>query len=182
MPQLLMMVPVPEVEPHVAQLRARFDPSAKRGLGAHVTVLHSNLPAGALEPNFLAQIAAGVSSMVPFGYRITRVARFPGTLYLAAEPAGPFVLLREQVMLALSPGEREQKAKERFIPHVSVMRKSTGDDRDVESELTATLWRHGPISCVCKELTLLENSSGVWLQVQQFTLSGNMTSPLPGPL
>jgi hypothetical protein len=181
MAQLLIMVPVPEVEPFIAQLRARFDPSAKRGLGAHVTVLHSNISQGRIEPAFMDRIAVSVSSVAPFGYRITRVARFPRTLYLAAEPAAPFVLLRERLVLALPMSEREPQFKEPLIPHVSVVRKSTSKDHDVEGELSATLRRHGPIPCVCKQLVLLENSSGVWQEVRRFALSGDKDNPSQGP-
>jgi len=171
MSQLLLMVPVLEVEPYVAQLRAQFDPSAKRGLGAHITVLHANLTSGRIEQTFIERIAARLSSTAPFGYQITRVARFPGTLYLAAEPAAPFELLRKRVIAALPIGERRQQVTEALVPHVSVVRKSAVDDREVEIELEATLRRHGPIACMCKELALLESSSGVWLPAKQFTLS-----------
>jgi hypothetical protein len=177
MSQLLLMVPVLEVEPYVAQLRAQFDPSAKRGLGAHITVLHANLTSGRIEPTFLEQIAAGLSSTAAFGYQITRVARFPGTLYLAAEPAAPFELLRKKVMAALPIGERRRQVNEALVPHVSVVRKSALDDREVAIELAATLRRHGPIACTCKELVLLENSSGIWLPAKKFTLSGDTDTP-----
>ncbi len=181
MPQLLIMVPVPEVEPHIAQLRARFDPSAKRGLRAHVTLVHANMPSGPLEPIFLQHLAASVSSMAPFEYQITRVGRFPATLYLAAEPAGPFVLLRARLVPALGTTERERQARETLVPHISVVRKSASDDHGVELELTSTLRSYGPIPCACRELELLENSSGVWLPVERLRLGGGTDNPWRGP-
>jgi 2'-5' RNA ligase superfamily len=177
MAQFLIMVRVPEVEPHVARLRARFDPSAKRGLGAHVTVLHSNLPSDGVDQIARDQIAAAISSMAPFDYWITRVARFPGTVYLAAEPAALFVDLKNRLSAALRMDERDPQGQEQLIPHVSVVRKSVIDDGEVEAELTAMLKRHGPISCECKEIVLLENSSGLWRPVQEFALNGDTGSP-----
>ena len=181
MAQFLIMVRVPEVEPQVARLRARFDPSAKRGLGAHVTVLHSNLSSDRIDPIALEQIAATVSSMAPFDYQITRVARFPGTLYLAAEPAAPFVHLRNRLAAALRLDTPEQQGEEPLIPHVSVVRKSVNDDREVAAELTTMLERHGPILCECRQIVLLENSSSLWRPVQEFALSGDTGSPWQGP-
>ena len=179
MAQFLIMVPVPEAEPHVAELRARFDPSAKRGLGAHVTLLHWNGPAGALDPAALARIAAAVGAMAPFDYRITRLARFPGTLYLAAEPAAPFAFLRDRLAAALRTGE--QHLNEPLVPHVSVVRKSALDDREAAAELTAMLERNAPISCVCRAVGLLENSSGRWRPVQEFVLNGDTGNPWRAP-
>ena len=180
MAQFLIMVPVPEVEPLVARLRALFDPSAKRGLAAHVTVVHSNLPSERVDLIAVEKIAAAAASMAPFNYWITRVARFPGTVYLAAEPAAPFVHLKNTLAVTLRTDQREQQGHEPLIPHVSVVRKSALDDRDVEAELTAMLERHGPISCECKQIVLLENSSGLWRPVREFALSGDTGNPWPG--
>jgi 2'-5' RNA ligase len=179
MAQSLILVRVPELEPHVASLRARFDPSARRGLGAHVTILHSNLPAGRIDPTTPEQVAVVASSLSPFDYRITRVARFPGTLYLAVEPAAPFARLRERLCAVLPVDERERRRHEPFIPHVSVVRKSAIDDGEVEAELAAMLLRHAPIACACREIVLLENSSGWWRPVREFALKGDTDSPWP---
>ena len=179
MAQFLIMVAVPEAEPFVARLRARYDPSAKRGLGAHVTVLHSNLPSDRVDSIAREQIVAAVSLIAPFEYWLTRVARFPGTVYLAAEPVAPFVDLHRRLTAALLMGEREQQGKEPLIPHVSVVRKSAFDDCDVAAELATMLEQHGPISCVCKGIVLLENSSGCWRPLQEFALIGDTGSPSP---
>jgi hypothetical protein len=181
MAQFLIMVRVPEVEPYIARLRARFDPSAERGLGAHVTVVHANMPSALMEPISLEQIAAAAASIAPFDYRITRVARFPGTLYLAAEPAAPFMHLKDRLVAVLPKDEHGPRGKEPLIPHVSVVRKSAIDDREVEAELESALECHGPISCTCKEIVLLENSSGMWRPLQEFVLSGDTGSPWQAP-
>jgi len=181
MAQSLVLVRVPEIEPHVAGLRARFDPSARRGLGAHVTILHSNLVAGRIDPATPEHIATVASSLSPFDYRITRVVRFPGTLYLAVEPAAPFARMRERLCAVLPADERERRRDGPFIPHVSVVRKSAIDDHEVEAELAAMLLRHAPIACACHEIVLLENASGGWRPVREFALKGDTDSPWPVP-
>jgi 2'-5' RNA ligase len=161
----------------VAGLRARFDPSAKRGLGAHVTLLHWNGAAGALDPAALARTAAAAWATAPFDYWIARLARFPGTLYLAAEPTAPFTALRDRLAAALRMAE--QQLHEPLVPHVSVVRKSADDDREAEAVLTAMLGRCAPISCTCHQIVLLENSSGRWRPVQEFVLNGGTDTPSP---
>ena len=150
MPQFLIMVPVLEAEPYVAQLGERFDPSARRGLGAHITIVHSNLSSDSFEPKFLEHIGACATSTSPFEYWITKVARFPGTLYLAAEPASRFALLQERLAPVLPVRERERQRTEPLVPHVSIVRKSAFDDHEVEMELTTMLRRFGPIACWCQ--------------------------------
>ena len=179
MAQSLFMVRVPEVEPYVAHLRERFDPSARRGLGAHITVLHTRTPPAGMEQSVIGRVAAAMALIAPFIFQVVRVARFPGTLYLVAEPATLFLSLRAKLAVALSvAGETDGH---HYVPHVSVVRKSAGDDRDVEAELGLMLRRHGPIGCACTELVYLEDSTGAWRPVQAFALSGGTGNPSPAP-
>jgi 2'-5' RNA ligase len=172
----LLMVNCREVDPYVAPLRDRYDPSAARGLGAHITLLHASLPAGGLDAGMIVRFSGVVGTAAAFPYRIGGVARFPGTLYLAVEPAAPFAALHEQLKSAAQltqPGGRSPP----FVPHISIVRKGTGDDAPVEAELTAMLGRHGPIACHCSEVELLENSAGRWRSVQHFALTGHRDTP-----
>ena len=181
MARSLFVVRVPEVEPWVAQLRDRFDPSAKRGLGAHVTVLHSRLPPDRIDRTVIGLVMAVASSVAPFGYQVTRVGRFPGTLYLAVAPTAPFMSLNEKLLTALPAPASSTKELQPLVPHISLVRKSESENRDVESELALVLARHGPISCACREIVLLESSSGRWRPVQEFVLSGGTGNPSPEP-
>jgi 2'-5' RNA ligase len=181
MAQLLFMAHVAEAEPYVAELRSRFDPSAKRGLPAHITLLHAPLPAGGIDPSVIGRVPAAIGSMAPFSYQLTRVARFPGTVYLAAEPIAPFAWLHDRLATAMMAGSPETQERKAFVPHVSVVRKSQVVDYEVESELSAVLQRVGPIACACHMIGLLENSSGSWQPVQAFALTGGTGSPAPAP-
>ena len=171
MPHALVIARVPEVEPYVAELRERFDPAARRGLGAHVTLLHAALPPSGIDPAMVAAVATTAAAAAPFAFAVTRVARFPTTLYLAVEPAEPFARLH-QSLTALAPGAPSVGGPQRdFVPHISVVRRGSGADFDdpavheAESELYQALARHGPIQCACRELVLLEDSSGTWRPV-----------------
>ena len=54
MPQSAFVVPVPEAEPWVKDLRERYDPIAAVGMPAHITVLFPFIPPDLLTDNDLA--------------------------------------------------------------------------------------------------------------------------------
>jgi 2'-5' RNA ligase len=159
---------VPEAEPWVAHLRERFDPAARRGLGAHVTILYPFAAPQAINEDLLRRLAAVAGAAVPFRFALTHVARFPGTVYLAPKPASPFIRLHEACAAAF-PGEGAREPQP-FVPHLSVARHAQGEDRDVGAGLSATLKANGPIACLCRELVLMENGTGLWRTVRAFPL------------
>jgi len=167
-PHVLVIVRVPEVEPYVSKLRERFDPAARRGLGAHVTLLHAALPAGGIDPSMSASVAAIAAAVTPFTFMVTRVARFATTLYLAVEPAEPFASLQRSLTTLVQRAPSAGSPQHDFVPHISVVRQGSSAAlaehvfAEAESELSQALARHGPIQCVCRELVLLEDSTGTW--------------------
>ena len=167
-PHVLVIVRVPEVEPFVSKLRERFDPAARRGLGAHVTLLHAASLAGGIDPSMSASVAAIAAAVTPFTFMVTRVARFATTLYLAVEPAEPFASLQRSLTTLVQRAPSAGNPQHDFVPHISVVRQGGGADfddravREAESDLNQALACHGPIQCVCRELVLLEDSTGTW--------------------
>ena len=123
----------------------------------------------------LRRLAEVTSAMSPFRYALTHVARFSGTVYLAPKPASRFARLHEACAAALpDEGAREYQS---YIPHLSVARHGQGEDYDVEAELAATLKTKGPIECLCRELVLMENSSGLWHSISAFMLGNDAPAP-----
>jgi 2'-5' RNA ligase len=174
MPHCLVIVPVPEVEPYVSHLRERFDPAARRGLGAHITLLHAPLPSGGVDSAVFAAVAELCTTTPSFAYVVPGLGRFPGSLYLAVEPITPFASLRK-CLVRVSP----DTAAKSFVPHISIVRRAAASDDElgVERELTQLLAHHGPLQCVCRELELLEDSAGKWHSVQRFALNGRRDTP-----
>jgi 2'-5' RNA ligase len=173
----VIIVSAPEAEPRVARLRQRWDPAARRGLGAHLTLLYPFVAPERIDRAVLGQLAAVAAATAPFAYQLTHLARFPGTLYLAPEPAAPFVELRAR-LLRQFPALRPQGSRaEALVPHLSVVRNSDADDRAVEAELESMLRTYGPIACRCRELVLIENSTGMWRPVQGFALTAPAGRP-----
>lgn len=159
---------VPEAEACVAHLRERFDPAARRGLGAHVTILYPFARPETVNAGTLRELADVAGAMAPFRFSLTHVARFSGTVYLAPKPASRFVRLHEACAAAF-PGDGAA-ARQHHVPHLSVARHGQGEDYGVEAELSATLKTSGPIQCLCRELVLMENGSGLWRPLGTFML------------
>jgi hypothetical protein len=167
----LIVVLVPEVEAYVATLRQQFDPAARRGLGAHITLRHAVLPPGGIDAAMVGAVSAVAAATEPFSFAVTGVARFPGTIYLAVEPAAPFVDLNRRLAQRLAVGAGHAQPPGDLVPHISVVRRGGGADldgqevRDAERGLADALARHGPIQCKCREILLLEDSTGKWRPV-----------------
>ena len=160
---------VPEAEPYVAHWRERFDPAARRALGAHITIMYPLLAPELLDETVLGRMAATAASVPAFRFKLTHVARFPATIYLAPKPASRFAGLHEQFRQAFPAGGAEDRAA--YVPHLSVARGVAGDEHGVEAELKALLASHGPIDCLCRTLSLMENGSGLWREVRHFALA-----------
>jgi len=168
------VVAVPEAEPRVAALRSRFDPSAALGVPAHVAVRHPFMPAAQFTPELLARALGALAGLGPFGFVLRQVARFPGLLYLAPEPAAPFVALTQALARAFPAFAPFGGAHDAIVPHLTV---AQGDDatlQQAENELRAALREHGPVAARCRALCLLQNTGGRWLPCQRLAL------PSPG--
>jgi len=82
-----LVVPFPELAPAVDELRERTCLSKpSHGMPPHVTLL---VPS----PDDVGALAAVLAGAAPFEVTFARADRFPGTLWLAPEPAEPFVAL-----------------------------------------------------------------------------------------
>lgn len=82
----VLMIDVPEAEPHVGALRARYDAADENGIPAHVTIL---FPFGDRDDGLEELVAR----FEPFDFALTRVERWPTVLWLAPEPAERFAEL-----------------------------------------------------------------------------------------
>ena len=81
--------------PELEELRQRHDPMAPLGVPAHVTLLYPFLPSAELTPAVRRRIARLTRDVRPFDVGFERTGRFPGVVWLAPEPAEPFVALTE---------------------------------------------------------------------------------------
>jgi len=78
-----LVLEIPEAEPIVGRWRAEFDPSARAGLPAHVTLIYPFVPFSRIDEEIRERLADLLSATAPIAMRFTATGRFPDTLWLA---------------------------------------------------------------------------------------------------
>ena len=153
------MIVVPEAEPAVGHLRERYDSAGAMGVPAHVTLL---FPFGD-EPDGLEELFAAAA---PFDFTLVRTGWFPEppTLYLAPEPAEPFVGLIETLMARYPNYPPYGGAHGTIVPHVTV---GQAVPEDAERQVEAALPIHSRAASVA---WLEEQPGGRWGERQRFAL------------
>lgn len=162
-------VNVPEAEPYVGSLRERLDPAAALGVPAHITVLYPFLPPEQIDTGVLGAAALALASASPFAYRLARIGRFPGVAYLAPEPAAPFIALTASLVRRFPTHPPYEGRYDAIVPHLTVGQGSEAAGEEAAAALAKALPRGG-IDAVCREVVLIENSSGIWKPMHVFGL------------
>jgi len=161
---------VPEAERYIAHYRQRFDPSARRNVPAHVTILYPFMAPPLVDAEVLAELQRIADSVPCFDYRMKKTERFPVALYLAPEPGDSFAALTEGVFRAFPDYPPFEGKFASIVPHVTV---AHGDEPllcEIEIELRIALPAGAGVAARCTELVLIENSSGRWEQMRVFSL------------
>jgi 2'-5' RNA ligase len=169
LPETALICRVPEAERYIARYRDRYDPSARRNVPAHVTVLYPFMPPEHIDPEVLEQLR-GIAHSVPcFSYRLAETRRFPVALYLAPDPDDSYAALTSAVFQAFPEYPPFDGKFATVVPHVTV---AHGDEAllcEIEVELRVALPAAG-VPARAHELVLIENSSGRWEQMHAFPL------------
>jgi hypothetical protein len=150
MPRTALIVPVPEAEPQIGELRLAHDSSAARGVPAHVTILFPFLDTADLDE---AAVADLISRFPAFDFELDRVERFPdGTTWLHPAPTLPFVDLTAAVWQRWPERPPYEGAFDEVIPHLTLSETPI----DVQLDL--------PIVARAREVMLIEEDepSGRW--------------------
>ena len=169
MPETALICRVPEAERYIAHYRQRFDPSARRNVPAHVTILYPFMAPELVDANVLAVLKGIAASVRAFDYRMKETRRFPVALYLAPDPEDSFAALTDGVFRAFPDFPPFQGKFDTVVPHITV---AHGDEPllcEIEVELRIALSGAG-VGARCSEVVLIENSSGRWEQMHVFAL------------
>jgi 2'-5' RNA ligase len=85
----------------------------RNDLPAHVTVLHPS-------PGDVGAIAEVLAPSAPFDVTFARLDRFPGVLWLAPEPAEPFVAMTEAMVARFPDYPPYGGTYSTIVPHLTV--------------------------------------------------------------
>jgi len=160
---------VPERERFIAHYRERYDPSARRNVPAHVTILYPFLPPEAIDSGVLGQLRDIARGVRCFDYRLSQTRRFPVALYLAPQPDAGFAALTEGIWRAFPDYPPFAGKFDSVIPHVTVAHGDEPQLCEIEIELRIALGSGG-VRAHCHEMVLIENSTGRWEEMHRFAL------------
>ena len=172
LPETALICRVPEAERYIGRYRQRFDPSARRNVPAHVTILYPFMAPQFVDQRVLDTLKSIASDVPCFDYRMAETRRFPVALYLAPEPDAPFATLTDRIYQHFPDYPPFDGKFDTVVPHVTV---AHGDEPllcEIEVELRIALPGAG-VAARCSELVLIENSSGRWEQMHIFGLGAS---------
>ena len=171
MPESAIIVPVPEAESLVGRLREKFDPSARLGVPAHLTLLYPFIEPGRIGDSVIAALRSFASEHPAFAYCLRSTGRFRDTLYLAPDPMQPFVDLVERLVERF-PGHPPYRGQfGSIVPHLTVAHGNDLPLRLLEAELRSQPGFKTGIPARCQALVLIENTSERWRERERFALA-----------
>ena len=153
---IVARVPVP---PALDRLRTSWDWAASVGVPAHVTVLFPFLPAERLRPEVRRELAAVAAAHPPFDVRFQQVGRFPGVVYVAPEPASPFIRLTEAVVALYPELPPYGGAFDDVIPHLTIAESEEAPLDDIAAAAATVLPFRYRVSTL---EVLVEGGEGRW--------------------
>ncbi|MCL6298792.1 2'-5' RNA ligase family protein [Streptomyces kronopolitis] len=162
-----LIVKIPEAEPAVRGWRERLDPGAREGVPAHVTVLFPFLPAGRIDGAVRRALAEVLAARPAFAARFERCHRFPGVLYLAPEPDGPFRGLTEAVAERWPEAPPFGGRFDEVVPHLTV---AQGHAEAALADAEAALVDSMPVTARVSSVALLVHDGTRWHERASFAL------------
>ncbi|MEE6264745.1 2'-5' RNA ligase family protein [Streptomyces diastatochromogenes] len=168
-----LIVRIPEAEPAVSAWRERFDPSARAGVPAHVTVVFPFLDGSRVQGHIHRALAEVLGGHHAFDVRFARCERFPGVLYLAPEPDAPLRRLTEAVAERWPEAPPYGGAFTEVLPHLTV---ADGQDDTVLTEVETALHTELPFTARVSSVDLMVHDGVKWQLQATFDLPA---SPRP---
>jgi hypothetical protein len=168
-----LIVPCPEAESIVGEIREKYDPSATAGVPAHLTILYPFMPPENIIPPTMRELFAILDLAKSFSYRLASIQRFDDrVLYLAPALPAPFARLTRTVHKSFPdyPPYRGQFTE--IVPHLTVA-ELPEPLPDTLAEIEARLSPHLPIMATAKEILLMAGKTPEvqWRVWHRFPLS-----------
>jgi len=165
--QSAIVVPVYDADCAVSPWRQRYDRSALLGMPAHITVLYPFLDEPLLTGQVLERLRQDAAMSSAIEIRFSRMARFPGYLYLKPEPVEGLRALICQFADRWPQTPRYGEAQQPIVPHLTVAESTNAVLDVVEKELESRL----PFSAVLNSIELRVFDGQRWRIKEQFLLS-----------
>jgi 2'-5' RNA ligase len=167
-----LVILVPEAEGLVQSFRDRYDPTAKSGMPAHITLLYPFKSPNEIDGPVLDTLSHCFSRFPPFKFSLAKINQFPGeTLYLVPEPEDPFRELTLSIWGCYPETPPYRGRYSTVIPHLTVADRM-GEQRlaEVVHEFEEASQGCLPIQTEACEVALMDTRSGRWAINTNFRL------------
>jgi 2'-5' RNA ligase len=114
---VVVRIPLPAA---LERVRRDHDLVTAGAAPAHVTLLFPFLPATGLTPDLRRELGEIARTVTPFDVHFENVGRFPGVVYLAPEPASPFVRLTQSIVARFPDHPPYGGAYPEVVPHLTL--------------------------------------------------------------
>ena len=170
-----LVVIVPEAEALVGRFRTEHDPSAGKGMPAHITINYPFIPGVDPSADTLNRLSKMFGAIRPFSFTLDHIATFPNVVYLAPNPSAHFVHLTTQTVREFPESPPYGGQFDSITPHLTV-----ADSRDsdllvsVEQKFSVVASDHLPIKAFTDIVWLMDNRDGRWEKRMSFALGGKI--------
>ncbi|MEA2687677.1 MAG: hypothetical protein QOD51_284 [Candidatus Eremiobacteraeota bacterium] len=154
-----IVIPVPDTETLVGNIRREHDPSARRGVPAHITLIVPFF-AAPVPPDVIVELTAMFAAAPSFELEFRSVGQFETTLFLTPAPAGPIIALIEELVRRWPEHPPYGGIYDTIVPHLTVV-----DDQDgaLCEDVTSQLMPHLPITTrICEAWLIESDEEGFW--------------------
>jgi 2'-5' RNA ligase len=169
MTETALLVPVLEAEPATSARWPLWEPAKAQGMPAHITLLYPFLPPERLDEDVLRELDGLFAGVSAFRFALTGTGRFQEEfLYLAPEPAEPFVRLTEALTARWPEAPPYGGTVDTITPHLTALHHS---DEELLERAARELAAELPIEGTAREVWLmLKSDDSVWSLHRRFAL------------
>ena len=147
-----------------------YDPGARLGVPAHITLLYPFRPAEAAFDQ-IDTLRSICESIAAFTFAFTEVRRFPATAYLHPDRSETFVEIMKTIQNQWPDCQPYGGAFTNMIPHLTVADKV---DQETLGVVERALRPQLPIKCIACEIWLLRSDrSGIWSKAAGLELASS---------
>ena len=166
-----IVVLTPEAEPVTGTSYRVHSRAGAEGMRPHITLLVPFVPAPLIDGEVDKRLGRIVQRFRPFDYALDRLERFEGgVLYLAPEPAQPFVELMRALTAEFPEHPPYDGAHERIVPHGTI---AVSEDTELLARIAEEVAPHLPIACRAVAATIVERGVDLqWRPRVAFPLGG----------
>jgi 2'-5' RNA ligase len=167
--QSAVLIPAPEAEALVGAWRALHDPSARRGVPAHVTLVVPWVPPEHIKQEHFDELSELLADQEPFEYSLEKVCWFgQRVLWLGPSPAAPFKRLTAILAKHFETPPWQGEFVE-VVPHLTVGLAGHAEACTL-SEAAEALRPKLPLRCRAAEVDVMSGDGISWELVHRVQL------------